>query len=390
MAIKLSNEGKLLLGILGVTLLLITMSALLADDANSENLNLSTYSSRTGGAKATFLLIQELGYSVERWTSSPSSLPADSQNTLLVIATPTRIPTDDDRAAINKFIDRGGSVLLAGNYATVLMPYLRVRFDIPSKSWQSYPAQVPHPLNQGVAAITMPRGPYWETESEYLPLYGQGEHAVAVVVNRGQGRILWLASPVPLSNAGLKADGNPEFLANILAVTGSRRVLWDLYFSQDAPGARSPFNTPALLAGSAQLLFIFALILWTHSRRSGPIRAFDSGPVPMSQMEFVETLGSLYDSAKATNVTVQIAYTRFAFLVSRRFAVSAGNVNQLGEAVALATGEPSRAVIDFLTECDNIQHHGNLSNQEAIERVQRLHAYLVRLKLTPAQPKEKP
>jgi hypothetical protein len=109
----------------------------------------------------------------------------------------------------------------------------------------------------------------------------------------------------------------------------------------------------------------------------------------MSQMEFVDTLASLYQTAKASNVTVQIMYTRFAYLAGRRFGTSPANVNKIGEFVANATGEPTREVTDFLTECDNIQHHGKLTNQQAMERVQRLHGYLLKLKLIPDPNQEK-
>jgi hypothetical protein len=388
MAIKLNSEGKLLLAIAAVTLLLASMTAVLSDKSKEQDLTLSTYSSRSGGARATFLFIHELGYAVERWSASPASLPEDPQNTLLIVMKPERPPSDDERIALNRFVTAGGTLLVSGAYDAKFVQELRERFEMASESWQSFSAEVPHPLNQEVTAITMPRGSYWEIGNDDLPLYGEGEKSVVVVVNRGKGRVLWLASPVPLSNAGLKGKGNPEFLANILFVGGSRRVLWDLYFSEDAPGKHSPYNSPALIAAGTQVLFVFSLVVWTHSRRSGPIRDFHSGPVPMSQMEFVETLGSLYESADATNVAVQIAYARFAFLVARRFGISASNVNKIGESVALATGETPRAVVDFITECDNIQHHGKLSNQEAIVRVQRLHAYLVTLKLSGQQSQE--
>jgi hypothetical protein len=389
MAITLSKEAKVLLAVGVITLSLMGLTATAADDNDEQHLTLSTYSSRSGGAKATYTLIEELGYPVERWSKAPAALPEDPENTLLVIAVSQRRASDEERVALNRFVGRGGTVLIAGPMASILFPDVRPLYELPTKSWISYAAQAPHPLNQDVPAITMPKGWYWDRSQGDVPLYGEGEKTVAVLVHRGKGRIVWLASPVPLCNAGLKAKGNAEFLGNVLAVAGSRRVLWDLYFSEDAPGKRSPFRVPALLAASAQLLFIFGLIVFTHSRRSGPERAFVEGPQPMSQMEFVDTLASLYQTAKASNVTVQIMYTRFAYLAGRRFGTSPANVNKIGEFVANATGEPTREVTDFLTECDNIQHHGKLTNQQAMERVQRLHGYLLKLKLIPDPNQEK-
>ena len=389
MAIKLGNDSKVLLGVALIALLLISITAVVANHSASEDLTLSTYSSYSGGAKATYLLISSLGYSVERWNSAPSALPTDAQDSLLIEMNPVRRPTDEERAAIDVFIERGGTLVIAGNSTSLFAPEMRTRFEFPSESWKNHPAMVPQALNQGVGTIAMPDGLYVEADTRDLPLYGEGEKPVAITREEGKGRIIWLASPVPFSNAGMQAKGNPEFLANILAVGGSRRVFWDLYFSTDAAGKRSPIKAPALLAGGAQLLFIFGLVVWTHSRRSGPLRAFNDAPAAMSQMEFVDSLGAIYRNAKATNVVVQIAYARLAYLAARRFGLSAKNVNKLGEAIARATGEPPKEVVDFLTECDNIQHHGVLSEQQAIEHVQRLQAYLMKLKLTSGSSQEK-
>ena len=389
MAIKLSQEAKFLLGIAAIAVVLMGLVAAAADSNDEQELSLSTYSSRSGGAKATYTLLQELGYKTERWNFAPSALPDDAQGTLFIVLAPDRMPNEEERRAINKFAGRGGTLLVADAVSGRLLADLDLRYDLPSKSWESYAVKAPHPLNRDVEKITMPKGSYAGCRETDVPLYGDGEKCMVVIVPRGKGRIVWLASPVPLSNAGLKAAGNAEFVGNVAALFGSRSVLWDVYFSGDEPRKHSPYRVPALLAGSAQLLFIFGLIVFTHSRRSGPVRMFQEGPQPMSQMEFVDTLGSLYQSAKATNVTVRIAYTRFAFLAARRFATSPANLEMLSQAIATATGEPAGEILEFMTRCENIQYHAALSNEEAMKQVQRLHAYSVKLKLIPDTTQEK-
>lgn len=386
----LSQETKFLLGIAAIALILMGLTAAAADSNDEQELSLSTYSSRSGGAKATYTLLQELGYTVERWNSAPSALPEDAQNTLFILLAPDRMPKEEELKELNRFMRRGGTVLIGDAGSARLLADFNLRFDLPSQSWQSYGVKAPHALTRDVGAITMPKGPYVSCDEAGVPLYGDQQKCMAMMVPRGKGGVLWLASPVPLSNAGLKASGNAEFVGDVAALYGSRHIFWDTYFSEDLPGKRSPYRVPALMAGGAQLLFIFGLIVFTHSRRSGPVRAFQEGPQPMSQMEFVDTLGSLYQSAKATNVTVQIAYTRFAYLVARRFATSPSNLEMMSHAIALATGESSAEILEFLTQCDNIQYHAPLSKEEAMKRVQRMHAYLVKLKLTHDKTQEKP
>ena len=72
------------------------------------------------------------------------------------------------------------------------------------------------------------------------------------------------------------------------------------------------------------MLFAVAVLL-TYSRRSGPL-------VPsvvdrrLSPLEFVRTLGSLYQRAGAASVAVDAAYQRFTFALGRRLGL-AGRVS---------------------------------------------------------------
>jgi hypothetical protein len=61
-------------------------------------------------------------------------------------------------------------------------------------------------------------------------------------------------------------------------------------------------------------------VLWTYSRRSGPVFA----PVTasrLSPLEFVRTLGHLYERAGAASTAVDVTYSRFRYLLTRRLGV---------------------------------------------------------------------
>ncbi|HET6169021.1 MAG TPA: hypothetical protein VFE01_02520, partial [Terracidiphilus sp.] len=67
---------------------------------------------------------------------------------------------------------------------------------------------------------------------------------------------------------------------------------------------------PALHILEIGLGVLALLILFSFSRRSGPVRELP-GPVRASPMEFLEALGSLYRNAGASSTAVAVAWERF-------------------------------------------------------------------------------
>ena len=59
----------------------------------------STYSAQSRGAKAAYLLLEDLGYDVQRWEQSPTELPAEARNTVLVLAGSYRFATPEQSNA---------------------------------------------------------------------------------------------------------------------------------------------------------------------------------------------------------------------------------------------------------------------------------------------------
>jgi hypothetical protein len=381
MPAKLSGDRKLLIAIAIVVPLLFGIAAFFAPDDDLSSADVSTYSARSGGAKATFEFLQELGFTVQRWTK-PAGEINDPEGRLLIVSLPQHSTTKEEADALTKFVDDGGVLLTTGYLRGELLPQDRFAFDMATNAWREYPAGPPQPMNRGVRAITMPRQMHWKLHPDDTALFADGKDAVAVTVTHGKGRVIWLASHVPLCNAGLKAAGNPEFLANILQVIKPRDVYW--YAEPETTSAKgSALVSPPALASAAQVLFIFALVLWTYGRRFGPIHAPVENTTPMAQLEFVHTLGNLYEHANATNIAVDIAYRRFVFLAARHFALAHDDmlVQHLSSAVARALSIPDNEVAALLEKCEQAVHTPNLPRQEAAEYMNKLREYLVGLRL---------
>src|SRR5579864_8167700 len=98
MQIKLDKSDRRLLMWAGLILLpIIVVLALFSNQEEGESGEPSTYSARSGGAKAAYLFLKEEGYNVEQWTSPPEYLPRDPHDSVLVLASPRGSPSKQQK-----------------------------------------------------------------------------------------------------------------------------------------------------------------------------------------------------------------------------------------------------------------------------------------------------
>src|SRR5260370_17403942 len=106
------GDRKLLL--IGGAILLVLTAGLALVGINPEEQGMgipSTYSAGSSGARAAYLLLQDLHYKVSRWERSPTELPSEPDNTVLILADPVATPKKEEREALKHFVDEGGPFL---------------------------------------------------------------------------------------------------------------------------------------------------------------------------------------------------------------------------------------------------------------------------------------
>jgi len=376
-----SNDRRLLIAALATMLFLVGVTYALGPAPAQKSMGFpSSYSSGWAGAKAAFLLLNQLGYRAERWEKAPEELPTQAVGTILILAEPFEKPSSADLTALRRFVSAGGRVLVTGASGARLVPEATAnepeRWNPESKT---YSALLPSPLTRGAPAISMVAADKWTAENEsHLFVYGTEEAPVAVSYHVGKGEVIWWASPSPLTNAGLCESENLAFFLNAVGPSSSY-VLWDEYFH----GARASMGsylarTPLPWAG-VQLAFVCITILFTFSRRYGPIRA-PVGESRLSPLEFVETLGDLYQCAHAAPAPVGIAYRRLRLSLSRRLALpSKAKLPELCRAASARFGWPENRLLDTLARSERAMRSINLDEKEALYLVRQLHDYSARL-----------
>lgn len=382
---RLSSGDRKILIITGAAFVLLIVLGFLLAPADVDSQSPTTYSAASGGAKAGFLLLRELGYHVERWEKPHSALQGDS-HTVLILADPRMIPDAKEKAAVAKFLAGGGRVIATGLTGGMFLPVNSSDYNPePTGLSKEYDASTPAAVTRAAPKISLIPYASW-SKGTAIPLYGAKDNVYAVQMPHGQGEAIWLASATPFTNSGIQLTGNLEFVLAAIGDPQQTRVLFDEYVhgygDHNRENEKGHPLTTALLLQSA-VLALAALL--TFSRRSGPLR-----PVPppsrLAPLEFVETLGGLYQQAHASAVAVDVYYQRFQYWITRRLGL---NKNAAPEEIARAVRDRwdvnDDAFHGTLLAAAAARYQPDLSQSQALEIVQKLHEYAVQFKLFPKE-----
>jgi hypothetical protein len=376
------RDRRLVIGAGIAMVLLLALTYAVAPPARRQSIGFpSSYSSEWAGAKAAFLLLEESDYDVERWEKSPEELPTSSAHVVLILAEPFDSGTPSERAAIRRFVEAGGRVLATGYSSAELAPDAK---STAVPDWNLKPktfvALEPSPLARNAPEITMVAPDDWTADQPgQVAVYGKEDKPVVVSYKLGKGEVVWWASSSPLSNGSIRESGNLALFLNSIGPASESRVLWDEYFHGARGSLGSYFAETPLPWAAVQLGIVFLAILFTLSRRWGPlwVPVSDSR---LSPLEFVDTLGDLYKSAHAAPAAVGVAYQRLRSLLARKLETPAKTkLPELCRAANRRFGWPEDALLDTLARSERAMRSLKLDEAEALDLVRSLHGYSDRL-----------
>ena len=130
---------------------------------------------------------------------------------------------------------------------------------------------------------------------------------------------MWWASSAPLANGAIGRPKHVELLVNTLGPPGARTILWDEFYHGHTRSFWSYISDTPFFAAITQALGIVALALFTYARRRRPIRGRVVEP-RTSPLEFVDTMGGLYERARASTSAVATVHAH----VRRRLLAALG------------------------------------------------------------------
>jgi len=383
------SDRRLLMTAAGVLLVLIAGSLVLTGGSDDTADVPSTYSTGSRGAKAAYLLLQSSGYQVDRWEQPLNELP-DAGRLTLLLAEPDGAPSADERVALRQFLERGGRVIATGMFGASFLPEHDALPDpLAGMTWKRMTSQSPSAITRAAPEITLAPQAHWKPGPYAVPLYGDdgrdrkltatsGRHTVVTYPVAG-GDVIWWASATPLTNAGIQETGNLEFFLACVSADRSRTILWDEYWH----GHRRSLADSAML-GPVKWMFVqlgvLALaVLLTYSRRSGPI-VLPAADRRLSPLEFVRTLGSLYERAGAASVAVDISYQRLRYWLTRRLGMSgSASADEIDRAVRERWSHADPTLGDTLRACEAARNDVHLPARQALALNQSLYEAAAKL-----------
>jgi hypothetical protein len=397
MPAPIAAEDRKILLIAGAVLVVLTAGlAFLGGDPKEQGTPIpSTYSANPGGARAAYLLLQELHYKVSRWERSPTELPTDEGDAVLILADPLEPPTKEEIAALRDFVEEGGQVILTGARIKSFFPEARLDEEFPTFEWKTYSANIPSNYTAGAPKIVLQTGATWQTpDDSQLPLYGDLQSPVVVSWRVGDGRILWWAAATPLTNSGISSEGNLNFFLNALnfplaSQKSAVHIYWDEYFHGERTSLWSYVRKTPVTWGLVQILVLGLIVLFTFSRRSGPT-VMPPVVSRLAPLEFVDTLGGLYERAGAEPAVVGFVYQRFRATLSRQLRISSSTGDtELADAVQSRLGWKETSLKQTLARALVASRARKVEPEEALGLVQDLERYEEQLGLKKKIVKEK-
>jgi hypothetical protein len=364
-----SRDLTLVVAAVLLMLLLAGVTSVLAPPGEGLGVRGSSLSAGTAGAKAGFLLLRRLGYVVQRTFDPVADLDVNPGTDVLVLMAGQIPPSDLDVGALRRFVEAGG-VAIVGESREWLPSY--VTDDAVPSSATAPEAVLASPLAVGATRIRMDHlGGAGTPRPPYATIHADARGAAVAAAQIGRGRVIYWASAVPATNAAIDEPGHVELLLNAIGPPLDRRVLWDEHYHGHRRSAWSYASGTPLPAALAQLGLIGLAAVATVSLRRWPLRARPEPP-RTAPLEFVDTMGALYQRANAATTAVAVALAH----LRRRLTAAAGlpadaDDARLARAAAARAGLTADGLAALLTRAREAQR-GPLPAGDAVEIVRAL------------------
>ena len=377
-----AKDRKLLLWCVGIAIALAVATGFLLPNGNdNDNLLPSSYLASQHGARAAYETLLRSNYPIERWEQPLSDLAATAgPETVVILAQPfSREP--EDIKAVRKIVERGGRVLSTGYWGGFILP------GEASEQPREFNFAACRLEPEGLDALAgsgeawmVPQATWNMGNPAARVEYSCAGNPAVVEYDWGKGHIVWWASSTPLENGSLSRAHNLDLLLNSLGPRAGHRFYWDESLHGDIRSTWSYAAGPALTMLWIGLVGVALLIVFSFSRRSGPVRDLPP-PARATPIEFLEALGSLYRNAGAASTAVSVAWERFRRHSLRLCGQKASKMSAAELAAVIRRRFPraDESLEADLAACEDAAWAETANPRQALKLIQLLHGHYERL-----------
>lgn len=217
-----------LVGALTAFLVVITVLAATQQARRQAAPALASDSNAPAGARAFALWLDNLGYTVQSDAQGRFHVP-DSARVALILE-PSQTILDEEWAAIDSWVARGGLLVLAGQRLPAMQALSHFDFELAPGSASDAEAALQWPLLQSPpveqSSSATPVSLHSD-RTDFVALLAAEGLPVVVSFPQGAGRVILSATAQPFSNVGLKEPGNAALALNAVSATGGDVVWFD-------------------------------------------------------------------------------------------------------------------------------------------------------------------
>ena len=373
-----AKDRRLLLWCLGIALGLAVLTGFLLPGADSNDNPLpSTYLAGQHGARAAYETLLRSGYSLERWERPLSELAATAgPDTVVIFAQPfTREKADNE--AVRTILERGGRVLSTGYWGGLILPgeASAPASDFNFAACKLEPEGLDSLAGSGEAWM-VPQATWATGNPAHRVEYSCDRQPAVVEYDWGKGHVVWWANSTPLENGSLARAHDLDLLLSSLGPRQGRRFYWDESLHGEIRSIWSYAAGPSLTLLWIGLPVLGLLVVFSFSRRSGPVRDLPL-PARATPIEFLDALGSLYRNAGAASAVVSIAWERFRRHTLRLCGLRGTQMGAAELALAIRRRFPhaDASLEADLAACEAAAWGETVTPREALKLLQTLHGH---------------
>jgi len=381
-----AKDRRLLLWCLGIGFALsVAVGFLLPGENSNSNPLPSSYLSGQHGARAAYETLLRSNYRIERWERPLGELAASAGPETVVIFAEPLTREARDLKAVREILERGGRVLSTGFWGGFILP--GEASDTPDTFSFAACKLEPEGLDAlaGSGEVWMAPESAWHVGNPAHRVdYSCAGQPAVVEYDWGKGHVVWWASSTPLENGSLARAHDLDLLLNALGPREGRRFYWDESLHGEIRSVWSYAAGPSLTLLWIGLPALALLVVFSFSRRSGPVRDLPL-PTRAAPIEFLDALGSLYRNAGAASTVVSVAWERF-----RRHALqicgmrgTQSNAAELAKVIRRRFQNADPGLEADLAACEEAAWGETIDPREALKLLQTLHDH--RQKLIAAQ-----
>jgi hypothetical protein len=308
----------------------------------------SSYATTGQGLAAFQTLLAKYGHPVRHQRGLLSESEVTPDETLVVLE--PQLVTDEDTAAMLRFVTDGGRLVVGGQAPT----YLRGLRDAPpewSPTGQSRYDRIDPALGDARAVATAGAGS-WRNTGGRRDLVTAGDDVLVTEESVGGGSIVYVADPSFVENAGLDRADNAAVALGLVGPEGRRVVFAEGVHGYERRGGLGAipvrWQAAFLAIGLAALTFV-----WSRARRLGPPDR-QSRELPPPRALYVDALAHTLQRTRDR----QVATEPLRLATRERIAARAGLPHGAsdddvdGAASALGLSEAERAALIVVPDDD--------------------------------------